>query len=88
MTVQVLALIFPDKVWSGLIAATENSSLRQAEKEHGTAGCALRFWQAWLVRRRLVGKQFWAGKMFTNVVEKIGSPGDIAPVQDLQVPRP
>ena len=43
---QVLALIFPDKVWSGLIAATEDSNLRQV----------------WLVRRRLVRSSFGQGR--------------------------
>ena len=62
ITAQVLALIFPDKVWSGLIAVAEDSNLRQAEKEHETAECALRFWQAWLVRRRLVGSSFGQGR--------------------------
>ena len=39
-------------------------------------------------REALGEKQFWAGKMFTNLIWKIGSPGDIAPVQDLQVLMP
>ena len=33
----------------------------------------------------LGGKQFEAGKMFTNTIWKTENPADIAPVQDLQV---
>ena len=39
-------------------------------------------------RVALGDEQFWAGKMFTNFIWKIESPGDIAPVQDLQVLMP
>ena len=39
-------------------------------------------------RVALGDEQFWAGKVFTNITWKIESPGDIAPVQDLQVLMP